>query len=457
MKEATIREYTSNDQEIFKRFYINMETKKRTNQVLRALKQRTSAKQTWQAGMIGILSIHLTQILKLSITLKHATLIMAETLIWSAGVGIVWYKWICQEYNNELKRTSEHMAIELSNIQTNEKSNAWIMERDGEIVGTVALKYEKGEGKIGYLTGLDSQIRLMLVQNAFRFGRVNKIELNTQLPLQFLFSPTTLIKDLTYVDETYYRNIFRDSFNKLTKLPATIDRLVNLTHLNLSNNRITVLPDEIFHLRNLEHLNVSSNPLNRIPPEIKLLFNLETLDISRTLVAHIPAEIVTLMRITLIVNDCRNLQSRVRKIQQIITHGPPSLFEICARQVVHPILTDVLQTKKTSKMRQKILAKREKWLKKLRVLPDPVLQYLLRPKGCSFCGGPYFDTCNLRYRIIRYNDEMLIPVEYRLCSAHWRANDDYLLAVCSDMPRLSLPLAVDPLHVIMSAFYNLSH
>ncbi|KAL9551734.1 hypothetical protein PS6_004848 [Mucor atramentarius] len=151
-KDTEIREYEPTDQAQFKQFYVEMQSKKRTSRVLHALKQRSSARRTWQAGLV------------------------AELLLWSAGVSVFWFKWIGQEYDAELEKTCQHMATELAKIRKSEKSNAWIMTKQGKIIGTVALKYESGEGKIGYLTGVDPQIRLLLLKNAFRFGRTINID-----------------------------------------------------------------------------------------------------------------------------------------------------------------------------------------------------------------------------------------------------------------------------------------
>lgn len=169
-KDTEIREYEPTDQAPFQQFYMEMQSKKRTSRVLHALKQRSSARRTWQAGLVGILGIHFS---------RHspALWLIAELLLWSAGVSVLWFKWIGQEYDAELQKTCQHMAAELARIRKSEKSNAWIMtDRQGSIVGTVALKYESGEGKIGYLTGADPQIRLLLLKNAFRFGRTINID-----------------------------------------------------------------------------------------------------------------------------------------------------------------------------------------------------------------------------------------------------------------------------------------
>jgi hypothetical protein len=69
------------------------------------------------------------------------------------------------------------MASELDLVIQQAKSCAWVMEGNGDMMGTVALKFEHdNEAKIGYLTGLDSRIRLLLVQKAIRFAKENQVE-----------------------------------------------------------------------------------------------------------------------------------------------------------------------------------------------------------------------------------------------------------------------------------------
>lgn len=177
MQNVTIREYQFEDQENFKQFYVSLENKKKTTRVLHALQKRTSAKRAWQAGIVGILGIHLAQWTKPANIVKSTTMLFLKIFLWTAGVGLIWYYWISPEYDTTLVKACEHIVTELGSMRKNEKSNAWVAEKDGQLVGTIALKYEgKGEGKVGFITSLDSQTQLMLVQNAIKFGRTNNIE-----------------------------------------------------------------------------------------------------------------------------------------------------------------------------------------------------------------------------------------------------------------------------------------
>lgn len=172
-----IREYNSQDQEKFKKYYIASETKKKKTSALHALQKSQSAKRTWQAGLVGILGLQFSELTKASSVLSTMPTVLVELILWSAGVGFFWYKLLCKEYENKVRQATDDIVKELADIQSNTKSNAWIMVNDAdEIIGTAALKYEKGEGKLGYLTGEESRNRLLLVQNAIRFGRTNKIQ-----------------------------------------------------------------------------------------------------------------------------------------------------------------------------------------------------------------------------------------------------------------------------------------
>ncbi|KAI8882349.1 hypothetical protein K501DRAFT_285929 [Backusella circina FSU 941] len=166
-----IRKYESPDQQKFKDFYISINKKDEQKRVIQALQQHKIAKRSWQAGLVGILGVFASQ--------EHHNigLLITELAVWSFGVGFVWYKWLKREYEHNLQETCHAMASELNQVIQQTKSCAWVMEGNGDIMGTVALKFDHDkEGRIGYLTGLNSRIRLLLVQKAIRFAKENQIE-----------------------------------------------------------------------------------------------------------------------------------------------------------------------------------------------------------------------------------------------------------------------------------------
>ncbi|GAA5799495.1 hypothetical protein HPULCUR_004911 [Helicostylum pulchrum] len=170
-----IREYTSQDQQRFKQFYIATENKKKHARVLKDLYQSQGTKRTWQAGIVGIFGIHITQWFKTRYL--PLPLILIELMLWTAGVGFFWYSWLSRDYKRHVQQSVERISTGLLAITKIEKSNSWVMENSkGELIGTIALKYENDEGKIECLTAKRKQDYRELVQNAFKFGRANKIQ-----------------------------------------------------------------------------------------------------------------------------------------------------------------------------------------------------------------------------------------------------------------------------------------
>lgn len=78
---------------------------------------------------------------------------------------------------------------------------------------------------------------------------------------------------------------------KLSKLPASVDKLSNLQHLDLHNNSIQNLPGDFAKLSNLKHLDLGWNQLEGFPKEILSLTKLEYLNLALNNVVEIPEEI----------------------------------------------------------------------------------------------------------------------------------------------------------------------
>ncbi|GAU95439.1 hypothetical protein RvY_07057 [Ramazzottius varieornatus] len=76
---------------------------------------------------------------------------------------------------------------------------------------------------------------------------------------------------MTHLGALYMAN------NQISRIPAGIARLRNLTILDLSNNRLRVLPPEIGVLLQLKHLYLQQNFLRTLPFEIGRLYKLSTL------------------------------------------------------------------------------------------------------------------------------------------------------------------------------------
>lgn len=66
-------------------------------------------------------------------------------------------------------------------------------------------------------------------------------------------------------------------------LNSGVQKLSNLTELDLDHNNLTTIPAEIGQLSNLEVLDVSDNPITELPAEIKNLKKIKVIDLRGTL------------------------------------------------------------------------------------------------------------------------------------------------------------------------------
>jgi internalin A len=81
----------------------------------------------------------------------------------------------------------------------------------------------------------------------------------------------------------------KSNFDPLTKIPAAVFYLKELTELNLNGNALTSVPDEISRLWRLESLDLSFNSLSAVPDKLhQLLPNLRRLDLSRNPLSSLP-------------------------------------------------------------------------------------------------------------------------------------------------------------------------
>ncbi|KAG1592986.1 hypothetical protein G6F46_006762 [Rhizopus delemar] len=226
------------------------------------------------------------------------------------------------------------------------------------------------------------------------------------------------------------------SHNKLREIPSTIEQLTNLKHLDLSHNRFIYLPPGLCRLTQLIHLDISYNPLQTVSANMSRLMNLSLLDLSHTNIQFIPAELLDLSMTTIRTEHCPNLLDA--EIESDSIYDLPSLFELCARQIMQPILYQLMTKKKKSRKLKKAIDIIQ------RQCPPHILEYLSAPRGCSSCGGPYFENHLIRYRLVQRQDESWIPVEYKLCSAHWNTENQRILDMFSFKPRLALPKSKQP-------------
>jgi hypothetical protein len=157
------------------------------------------------------------------------------------------------------------------------------------------------------------------------------------------------------------------------------------------------------------------------------------LDISYTNVCSLPSEIIGLFMTVINMNHCPRLNTF--EVNQRNTHNPPSLIETCARQLIQPILFNMI-VNKSKRWRKKY---EKNTMKRLEKLPMHLIQMLSTPRACAECGGPYYESCVKRYRIVQRHDDTWVPVEYQLCAAHWNTEQERLLNMFSNKPSFALP------------------
>lgn len=201
---------------------------------------------------------------------------------------------------------------------------------------------------------------------------------------------------------------FNISHNHLTSLPNTLCNLTNLVELDVSYNRIEDLtpclrrPDN----KNLEILHACSNRIADLPAMISNLTCLATLNLSQNPLYVLPAEIARLTHLRrLLLRECPLIDPKEQqKLAYPLAHDPPSLIECCARLII----------------KQQLPIHEN--------LPTHLRRYLGNPKSCSACRNPYFDSFVSRGQMIEKLDGLL-PLEHRLCSAHWSDESDRVLAM----------------------------
>jgi hypothetical protein len=199
--------------------------------------------------------------------------------------------------------------------------------------------------------------------------------------------------------------IFNASKNQLETIPDTINSLKKLKAINLSQNKLTSLPKGLGGLPCLIILILNNNQLTQLPREIANLNDLITLNVSNNPLKSIPAEISTLKSLRkLIAEEC----SFENEFVHILAHDPPSLFELCARNMVNNKIS----------------------------LPSSlahhhIADYFKREQTCSFCFGPYFDSYVTRGRFIERTGRRVIALDYKLCCAHWTDEQDRISTMFS--------------------------
>jgi leucine-rich repeat protein SHOC2 len=123
--------------------------------------------------------------------------------------------------------------------------------------------------------------------------------------------------------------------NKLTQLPSSLSRLVNLRTLNLTDNQLERLPDDIGKLRKLQILSLTNNQLTALPTSIGQLDSLSKLIIGKNKLRVLPGSITRLSNLTTLsigANELTALPTDIGALRQLteLRLGPLPIDELPA-------------------------------------------------------------------------------------------------------------------------------
>lgn len=89
----------------------------------------------------------------------------------------------------------------------------------------------------------------------------------------------------------------RNTQRTLLNFPISLDNLINLVELDISENNLPKIPEVVFNLINLKRFNVSENEIKEISPNIEALQKLETLNLSRNELTALPNTLCKLSKL----------------------------------------------------------------------------------------------------------------------------------------------------------------
>jgi hypothetical protein len=110
------------------------------------------------------------------------------------------------------------------------------------------------------------------------------------------------------------------AYNKIARLPPELCRLPRLAELDVRGNELQAVPDELGQLMSLTRLNIEENEIALLPDSLCALENLAALSIGRTQITALPAQIGRLRKLSYV-----SLENCVR-LKQL----PESFFELPA-------------------------------------------------------------------------------------------------------------------------------
>ncbi|CAH0380666.1 unnamed protein product [Bemisia tabaci] len=99
------------------------------------------------------------------------------------------------------------------------------------------------------------------------------------------------LPSMTNLETLHMRNTQRN----LNNMPPSLESLVNLTDLDLSQNDLPKVPDALYTLTNLKRLNLSVNKIEELSLALEVWQNLEVLNLSSNQLTSLPASLCKLL------------------------------------------------------------------------------------------------------------------------------------------------------------------
>lgn len=112
-----------------------------------------------------------------------------------------------------------------------------------------------------------------------KYCKINKLDLWSNKIKEI---PDEFFKNIDWLDE------FNISWNKISKLPDSIDRLENLKSCIISWNAINKIPDSLTNCRQLENLSAGYNNISELPEWLSKLVDLKFLSLSSNELTKLP-------------------------------------------------------------------------------------------------------------------------------------------------------------------------
>ena len=269
--------------------------------------------------------------------------------------------------------------------------------------------------------------------------------------------------------------------NEIKSFPFSLLQLKQLSFLSIKANEMEVLPDlcELTKLRDLDvsfnnirvigrlpksikKLDLSCNNISKLHQSIGDLLKLQSLNVANNPLINLPSSI----------HNCRYLAKLITTnclfVAKPATDVLPSLKELAARSLIEsnkvPRPRSSNEYKSTSPHEENFIKpsplkrvsiyrkpfrimSNEKIIKtnpplipqvdsvisltslnineNTNAMPKHLLEYFKKQAKCASCNAPIWNY-STRYSTLRRDTE--IPLEHRLCSAHWNTNDDRIIS-----------------------------